>query len=145
MALYGESYSKFKGSDSVVVSLNHSTLEPTWGMEHLIRNTSVLTKKTTFIKLADDFAMFIVTLNIWKNAVPADTMNTILPYNHDTVNFMPNQDSVTYVQKIGGGDASFYIESMTPIYFNNEPPILQDKLIIKFVSLEAVDASGSIP
>ena len=41
--------------------------------------------------------------------------------------------------------ASFYIESMTPVYVKNEPPILEDKLIIKFVSLEAVDASGSIP
>ena len=58
---------------------------------------------------------------------------------------MPHEDSATYIQKIGGGDASFYIESMTPVYVKNEPPTLEDKLIIKFVSLEAIDTSGSIP
>ncbi|GAJ04686.1 unnamed protein product [marine sediment metagenome] len=145
MALYGSSYSKFKGSDTVVISLNHSTIEKQWAETNLIRNKSVFTSETTFTKAADDFAVFIVTVNIWKNGSPADVMNTILPYNHDTVNLMPHQDSATYVQKVGGGDASFYIESMTPIYVNNDPPILQDILIIKFVSLEAIDASGSIP
>ena len=145
MSLFGESYCKFKGSDAAVISLNHSTVEPVWAVPQLIRNTSVLTRETTFTKIGDDFATFIVTVNIWKNGTPADVMNTILPYNHDTVNFMPHQDSATYVQKIGGGDASFYIESMTPVYMKNEPPILLDKLIIKFVSLEAIDASGSIP
>ena len=145
MALYGESYSKFKGSDTTVISLEHSTIEKQWAQTHLIENKSVFTAKTTFVKLTDDFAIFIVTVNIWKNTVPATVMNLILSYNHDTVNFMPHQDSATYVQKIGGGDASFYIESMTPIYVKNEPPALKDKLIIKFVSLEAVDVSGSIP
>ncbi|HDY88172.1 MAG TPA: hypothetical protein ENH82_08680 [bacterium] len=260
MALYGSSYSKFKGSDTVVISLNHSTVEKQWAKTNILRNKSVFTADTTFTKIVDDFAVFIVSLNIWKNGVPADIMNTILPYNHDTVNFMPHQDSGVYVQTAGsevltngtfdtdidwahqagwsiaggllvataagsgntsinvGGDnavatstykvtytisgysiggvtarfggalgtsrtangtyteiltagstakfefqanttttlnidnasvveltdASFYIESMTPFYFKNAPPILKDILVIKFVSLEAVDASGSI-
>lgn len=145
MALYGESYSKFKASDTTVVNLEYSTVEKQWAETNLIKNKSVLTGETTFVKMADDFAVFIVTINIWKNTIPVNIINTILLYNHDTVNFMPHQDSATYIQKIGGGDASFYIESMTPVYIRNEPPILEDKLIIKFVSLEAIDASGSIP
>ncbi len=143
MALFGESHSKFKGSDTTVISLEYCIVQPFWGEEHLIRNISVKTRKTTFIKVSDDFATFIVVCNIWKNTVPEDVMNLILSYNHDTVNFMPHEDSGVYVQKVGGGDASFYIESMTPLYVKNDPPILNDRLKIKFVSLEAVDVSGS--
>ena len=51
MALFGESYSKFKASDSTVVVLGRSIIEPAWGIEHLIRNTSVFTRKTTFTNL----------------------------------------------------------------------------------------------
>ena len=145
MALFGSSYSKFKGSDAAVISLNHSTVEKQWADTNIIRNTSVMTRETTFTKMADDYAFFTVEINIFKNTVPADVMNTILPYNHDTVNFMPHQDSGVYVQKVGGGDASFYIQSMTPVYVNNSPPILEDMLIIKFVALEPIDTSGSIP
>ena len=145
MALYGSSYSKFKGSDTVVISLNHSTVVKGWAETNIIRNKSVFTAETTFTKATDDFGSFVVEINIFKNGVPADVMNTILPYNHDTVNFMPHQDSATYVQKVGGGDASFYIESMTPVYFKNVPPILLDLLVITFIALEPIDASGSIP
>ena len=145
MALFGSSFSKFKGSDAVVISLNHSLVEPSWSEPHLVKNTSVMTAESVFVKVANDRASFIVTVNIWKNSVPADTMNTILPYNHDTVNFMPNEDSATYVQNVSGADASFYIESMTPLYVKNEPPILEDYLVIKFIALEEIDVSGSIP
>ena len=127
-----------------VIDLRYSTIEPNWGNELLIRNKSVFTAETAFTKIANDFASFIVTVNIWKNGDPGDAMNELLPYNHTIVQFMLHNDSDLYVQKIGGGDALFYIESMTPVYIKNEPPILNDKLIIKFVSLEAVDTSGSI-
>ena len=148
MSMYGDSYSKFKSinvSAGTVVSLNHSNIKPSWGIEQLIKNTSIFTMKSTFIDLEDDFSEFEVEVNIWKNGSPATVMADIMQYNHDVVNFMPHQDNATYVQaNDGGGDAEFYIESMTPVYVNNEPPILEDKIIIKFVSIEAIDASTSI-
>lgn len=143
MPLFGESYSKFKGSDASVIDLKYSTIVVSWGEEQLIRNVSVKTRKTTFIKISNDFATFIVTCNIWKNTVPETTINEILSYNHDTVNFMPHQDSGVYVQKVGGGDASFYIASIVPTNINS--PTKQDQLAIEFHSLEAVDASRSMP
>ncbi|KKL98368.1 hypothetical protein LCGC14_1825110 [marine sediment metagenome] len=148
MSMYGNSYSKFKSinvSPATVVSLNHSNIIPGWGIEQLIKNVSVFTVKSTYIDVEDDFAEFEVEINVWKNGSPATVMTNILQYNHDVVNFMPHQDNATYVQaNDGGGDAEFYIESMTPVYFSNEPPILKDRLIIKFISIEAIDASTSI-
>ncbi len=144
MALFGTDSSKMKTSTAVVVDLDYSTIEPLWSVPQLIRNVSVVNRITTFIKLADDFAEFVVILNIWKNAVPQDVMTEIIPFNHDTVNFMPHSDSTIYVQKIGGGDASFFITEMTPFYLRTEPPVLQDMLLIRFKALESIDASGSI-
>ena len=150
MSMYGDSYSKFKSinvSNGTVVNLNHSNINPGWGIEQLIKNTSIFTLKSTFIDLEDDFAEFEIEVNVWKNVdpTPAAVMADIMQYNHDVVNFMPHQDKATYVQKNDAeGDAEFYIESMTPVYVNDEPPILEDKIIIKFVSIEAIDASASI-
>ena len=143
MSVFGTSYSKFKGSDAVVISLNHSIITPSWGEELLIKNESVFTKKSAFTKLDEDYASFEVVVNVFQFAVPATSMALIMGYNHDTVNFMPHQDSGVYVQADGGGDASFYIESMTPFYLSNQPPIIKAKIKIKFVALEAVNIPNS--
>ena len=145
MSVFGTTNSRFKSSTAVVVDLDYSVIEPNWAVPQLVENISVVNKASTFIKIADDFAEFVVTVNIWKNGSPEDVMNGILQWNHDIVNFMPHEDSATYVQQVGGGDASFYITEMTPFYIKNEPPVLQDMLLLRFKSLEAIDASGSMP
>ena len=80
-------------------------------------------------------------VNIKEQASPAAYMIILIGYNHDTVNFMPHQTSGVYVQAAAGGDAEFYIESMTPYYLSET--ILHDYVKIRFVALEALDISAS--
>ncbi len=143
MSIFGTGYSKFKGSNTTVISLRHNIIIPSWGEAKLIKNESVFTKKAAFTKLSEDFGSFEVIVNIDEQASPATYMTAIIAYNHDTVNFMPHQTSSTYVQADGGGDAEFYIESMTPFYLSDDPPILYNYLRIRFIALEALDVSGS--
>ena len=143
MSIFGTGYSKFKGSDAVVISLNHNNIVPSWGEAKLIKNESVFTRKSAFTKLSEDFGSFEVDVNIKEQASPAAYMIILIGYNHDTVNFMPHQTSGVYVQAAAGGDAEFYIESMTPYYLSDDPPILHDYVKIRFVALEALDISAS--
>ena len=143
MSIFGTGYSKFKGSNATVISLNHNIIIPSWGEANLIKNESVLTRKAAFTKLSEDFGSFEVVVNINKQTVPSTYLPTVIAYNHDTVNFMPHQTSATYIQAAAAGDAEFYIESMTPFYLSDDPPILYVYLRIRFVALEALDISGS--
>ena len=68
MSMFGNSYSKFKSinvSAGTEVSLNHSIIKPNWGIEQLIKNTSIFTMKSAFIDLEDDFAEFEVEVNVY--------------------------------------------------------------------------------
>lgn len=143
MAIFGTTNSKLK-SGVTEVDLDFGIIEPSWNIPQLIRNVSVVNRITTFIKIVDDFAEFTVVLNIWKNSVPKDVMADILQYNHLTVKFCPHADSGVYVQASGGGDADFYVTEMKPFYLRTSPPVLRDMLLIKFQSLEAIDASASM-
>ena len=135
MSLWGESYSKFKASDATVVELNYSVIRPNWNTPKTIRNTSILSGTTTFSQLADDFSSFEVIVHLHKEVDAATKFNEIIAYNHDTVNFMPHEDSGNYVQG-SGGDAEFFIAEMQPYYINDDPPIAKTMLKIVFVSLE---------
>ena len=87
------------------------------------------------LNLLNDKAMFDVICHIWKNAVPKTTMQALLRYNHNTVKFMPHEDEGNYLTTDGTSEADFYISIMRPFGIKDKPPILQDKLFIRFESL----------
>jgi len=146
--VWGNSYSKFKSvnvNPGTVVSLGYSLLQPTWTEPQVLENVSILTGTSDFIKLSNDLGQFDVVSNIWKNGLSAATvMNNLLAYNHDVVNFMPHQDSGVYIKADGGGDAEFFIILMQPFYLQNSPPLLQDRLLVRFVSKGALNIAGSM-
>ena len=137
MAIYGTSFSKFK-SGITEVDLNHSTIRPNWRIPQVIEHKSILTGAIHYIQVAGDKASFDVICNIWKNAVPKTTMQTLLGYNHTAVKFMPHEDDGNYLTTDGTTEADFYISIMRPFYVKNSPPILQDRLFIRFESLGSI-------
>lgn len=143
MSIYGSSYSKMK-SGATVIDLRYSTIEPTWNIPNVRVHQSILNKKRHFTVLYSDKSMFKVTCNIWKNADPTAVMQSLLSYRQTTVNFMPHQDSGAYIQTASGsGNASFFIVSMTPYYLSNEPPQLEDRLLIVFKSKHPTQVPGA--
>ena len=149
MSVWGESYSRFKSvskSPGTTVDLRVSILRPTWTEPQLIQHQSVLTGARSYTKLCDDLGTFEVIVNIWKlGGGGKSAMQSILNYNHDTVNFMPHVDVDIYLQAVGGGDANFYIELVQPFYLSVEPPLYYDKCLVRLVSLEPLDLINSMP
>ena len=140
------SLTMFQGADTLickvdnvsvveVVNLNFSTIKPNWKIPQVIRHKSILTGVVNYVQVAGDKAVFDVVCNIWKNAVPKTTMQTILAHNHSTVKFMPHEDEGNYLTTDGTAEADFYISIMKPSGVKDKPPILQDKLFIRFESL----------
>lgn len=100
MAVFGESYSKFQSvqlSIGTVVDLQFSIIKPRWAETNIVQNQSVINGIKAFTKIEEDFATFDVICNLWKNADPQATFETIFAYNHDIVNFMPHEDSELYI------------------------------------------------
>lgn len=137
MAIYGESYSKFK-SGVTEVDLRYSIIKPVWKIPQVIEHRSILTGKINYIQVAQDKAMFDVVCNIWKNTVPKTTMQTLLAYNHTIVKFMPHEDEGNYLTTDGATEADFYISIMRPFNIKDKPPILNDRLFIRFESLGSI-------
>lgn len=138
MSIFGESYSKMKSGETEV-DLQYSIIRPTWTIPNIIKHQSILTKKKRFIKVSGDSASFQVVCNIWKNGDAAAVMTDLLSYNHGTVKFMPHEDDGNYIYETDGAtEADFYIISMIPYYVKNQPPMLEDRLQITFISLKAI-------
>ncbi|KKL98369.1 hypothetical protein LCGC14_1825120 [marine sediment metagenome] len=136
MAVFGESYPKFK-KISTVVGLNHSILIPTWRIPNQIKHRSIVNGVISYVSLGGDKMAFDVIVNIWKYAVPKTTMQALLAYNKDEVKFMPHEDSGEYIKETDNTtEADFKITIMRPFYLNNRPPLLKDKLLIRFESVE---------
>ncbi len=139
MSIYGTGYSKFKGADSGVHSLNHSLLKPEWQIPQVIKHTSILTGKVNFIKISSDKSRFTVIVNLWKAGSVAQqqtALDLLLVHNHTLVKFMPHRTLDTYIFETDGQtEADFYITTMKPFYLKNSPPLLKDRLLIVFESI----------
>ena len=123
-----------------VIDLKYGILKPVWTEPQIIRHESIINFKKNFIRVSGDLATFQIDLNIWKNASPAVVMAKILSFNHSTAKFMPYvSEDPEYLKDSGGvNEADFFIFSMIPYYVNNEPPMLEDRLMITFKSLKAI-------
>ena len=145
MAVYGTSYGKFK-SGITVVDMNHCNIIPEWQLPQVIKHVSIINGKPNFIKITSDKSRFSFIINLWKYAVPATSLTDFLTYNHTSVKLMPHQDFGTYLLEIDGvTEADFYITKMRPFYLKNRPPLLQDKLLIIFESINPTLMPGITP
>ena len=149
-SVFGYGSARMKSLDfnpSAQIGLTYSIVIPSWGQAELIEHKSILNAKVNFIQVAGDHAEFQLIVNIFKHNNPNDAMKAILAWNHDTVNLMlhigEGQDG-KYIKAEGGGDAAFFITAMQPFYMRTEPPVLEDRLSIKFKSLDAVDAINTV-
>lgn len=148
MALYGTGYPQFKSlvfNPNAVLLLEHSVVDYNWSIPQFVVNDSIQNGVSTWNQLNGDFAEFKVTIYAWKYVDPADTMNTLLGYNHDTVNFMPHHTSGLYCKKDATNNAEFFITQMEPMYLRNQPPDFKDLLKITFTSTTPVSKSYSLP
>lgn len=134
MSVYGVSYSKFK-KVSTEVDLKFSVIKHNWRIPQVISHKSILNGLSHSIKVADDKASYDVVCNIWKNGSPKVVMQDLLSYNHDTVKFMPHEDEGNYLTSNGTDEADFYISIMKPFYVKSKPPMLEDRLFVRFESL----------
>jgi len=144
MSIFGTSNSKFK-SGVTEVELQYSTIRPQWLIPQTIEHRSIMNGKINIIKIANDKARFEVVVNLWKYAVPKTSAQDILTYNHDTVKFMPHEDSGEYITEDGINEADFFISEMRMFYVRNRPPVLQDRLLIVFESLTSIVLPKIVP
>jgi len=149
MAIWGESYSQFKTSDSRVITLGHSIIKPTWQEPNQLEHRSIINGVRSYVEISKDFASFDVVVNIKSFGVPAtagaEKLWEIMRENHTTVKFMPHVDFAHYLKTAGGAEATFYITRMIPYYFKTEPHVLHDRLLITFKSLVYVDILADSP
>ena len=139
MAIWGESYSKMKTSDSRVITLGHSIIRPTWQEQNRLIQRSIINGVKNFVTISKDFAIFDVVVNLWKFGDPEGKLWEIKREDDTDVKFMPHQDSGNYLKTASGIEANFHIIRMVPYYIKNEPPQLEDRLLIIFESKVYVD------
>ena len=147
MAVFGETHPviEIQPAGTPTVDLEHSIIKPKWAVTNLIKHQSVITGVRSFTKRSEDLAIFDVVINVWKYSIPANTMDTLLGYNHNTVFFKPHDESPNYIYEFGtSNEAEFYISLVRPFYYRNDPPELQDKLLMRFESLVPVDVTSVI-
>ena len=148
MSIFGTGYSKFKGADAGVHNLNYTLLKPEWNIPQLVEHVSILTGKTNFIKIANDKSRFTVIVNLWKEgnvAAQQAALGLLLVHNHTLVKFMPHQTFGAYMLETDGlTEADYYITTMKPFYLKNSPPLLQDRLLIVFESINPTLLPGVV-
>ncbi len=139
MAVFGTSFSKFK-KVSTEVDLNYSIIIPTWRLPNQLKHRSIVNGVINYVSLGGDKMAFDVIVNIWKEgsaAAQKTKMQALLVYNKDEVKFMPHDDLGEYIKELDGTtEADFKITIMRPFYLKARPPVLQDRLYIRFESIE---------
>ena len=138
MAVFGTSHPQFNSGG--VVALEHSILIPTWRIPNQLKHRSIVNGVINYVSLGEDKMAFDVIVNIWKHgdaAAQKAKMQALLSYNKNEVKFMPHEDSGEFIKEIDGTtEADFKITVMRPFYLKARPPVLQDKLHIRFESIK---------
>ncbi len=145
MAIWGETYSKIKRSDSTVITFGHSIIKPTWQEPNIIEHRSIINGVRNYVKVSEDFASFDVIVNLKSFGASAEAkLWEIMRENHTTVKFCPHNDDGNYLKTAGSIEANFYIVQMIPYYYKVEPPVLHDRLLITLKSLVYVDVLADL-
>lgn len=138
MAVFGTSYPKYFSSGEV--ELEHSILIPTWRIPNQIKHRSIVNGAVNYVSLGGDKMAFDVIINIWKYgnaAAQKAKMQALLADNKEIVSFMPHEDSGEYIKQVDGTfNAGFKITVVRPFYLRARPPVLQDKLLMRFESTD---------
>ena len=142
--IFGLLHPKFQIPGGNFITLEHANIEPSWMQPNLIEHQSVLNGHREWVKVSDEHAEFVITVNLHKYDSAENKFRELLLYRNTEVYFHPHSDAGA-IRDANGDKVLFRIVEMTPFYnFYDEAYVHYDAIIIKFRSKDPVDYEQSI-